>query len=66
METYGWGLGRLVVDLLEATRAPGVYLVAHSMGGLVARTFLQNESVLDDTHSAATDSIRVQLHYRKR
>ena len=54
METYGWGLGRLVVDLLEATGAPGVYLVAHSMGGLVARTFLQNESVLDDTHPDAT------------
>ncbi|MGE0258786.1 MAG: esterase/lipase family protein [Alphaproteobacteria bacterium] len=53
METYGWGLGRLVVDLLEATGAPGVYLVAHSMGGLVARTFLQNEAVLDDTHPEA-------------
>lgn len=53
METYGWGLGRLIVDLLEATGAPGVYLVAHSMGGLVARTFLQNEAVLDDTHPAA-------------
>jgi pimeloyl-ACP methyl ester carboxylesterase len=54
METYGWGLGRLVVDLLEATGAPGVYLVAHSMGGLVARTFLQNELVLDDTHPDAS------------
>jgi pimeloyl-ACP methyl ester carboxylesterase len=47
METYGWGLGRLIVDVLDATGAPGVYLVAHSMGGLVARTFLQNETVLD-------------------
>jgi hypothetical protein len=46
METYGWGLGRLIIDLLEATRASGVYLVAHSMG---ARTFLQNETVLDDS-----------------
>lgn len=53
METYGWGLGRLIVDLLDATKAPGIYLVAHSMGGLVARTFLQNERVLDDTHPAA-------------
>src|SRR3954451_17265083 len=50
METYGWGLGRLIVDLLNATEATGVYLVAHSMGGLVARTFLQNERALDDTH----------------
>jgi pimeloyl-ACP methyl ester carboxylesterase len=53
METYGWGLGRLIVDLLKATNAPGVYLVAHSMGGLVARTFLQNERVLDNTHPQA-------------
>lgn len=50
MEVYGFGLGRLVLDLLAATGAPGVYLVAHSMGGLVARTFLQNEAVLDDTN----------------
>jgi hypothetical protein len=49
METYGWGLGRLIIDLLDATGAPGVYLVAHSMGGLVARTFLQNATVLDDS-----------------
>jgi pimeloyl-ACP methyl ester carboxylesterase len=47
METYGWGLGRLIIDLLDATGASGVYLVAHSMGGLVARTFLQNKTVLD-------------------
>jgi hypothetical protein len=52
METYGWGLGRLILDLLDATGAPGVYLVAHSMGGLVARTFLQNETVLDDSNPA--------------
>jgi hypothetical protein len=50
METYGWGLGRLIVDLLKATKSSGVYLVAHSMGGLVARTFLQNEIVLDENH----------------
>lgn len=50
METYGWGLGRLIVDLLNVTQAQGVYLVAHSMGGLVARTFLQNDHVLDETH----------------
>jgi pimeloyl-ACP methyl ester carboxylesterase len=52
METYGWGLGRLILDLLDATGASGVYLVAHSMGGLVARTFLQNETVLDDSNPA--------------
>jgi hypothetical protein len=52
METYGWGLG-LVLDLLETTEAPGIYLVAHSMGGLVARTFLQNDAVPDgSTHPA--------------
>lgn len=51
MEAYGWGLGRLILDLLDATRAPGVYLVAHSMGGLVARTFLQNEAVLDGSRA---------------
>lgn len=53
METYGWGLGRLIVDLLDATGAPGVYLVAHSMGGLVARAFLQNETVLDGSSPAS-------------
>lgn len=51
METYGWGLGRLVTDVLKVTQAPGVYLVAHSMGGLVARTFLQNAKVLDKANS---------------
>jgi hypothetical protein len=50
METYGWGIGRLIVDLLDATGTDGVYIVAHSMGGLVARTFLQNEHPLDETH----------------
>jgi pimeloyl-ACP methyl ester carboxylesterase len=50
METYGWGLGRLVTDVLNVTKAKGVYLVAHSMGGLVARTFLQNREVLDGRH----------------
>jgi hypothetical protein len=50
METYGWGLGRLVTDVLKVTHAPEVYLVAHSMGGLVARTFLQNADVLDKSH----------------
>ena len=52
METYGWGLGRLILDLLDATGAHDVYLVAHSMGGLVARTFLQNETVLDNSNPA--------------
>jgi len=51
METYGWGLGRLVTDLLGVTGAKGVYLVAHSMGGLVARAFLQNDKVLDGSLS---------------
>ncbi len=47
MHAYGWGLGRLVLDLREATGAPFVNIVAHSMGGLVARTFLQNATVLE-------------------
>lgn len=47
MEAYGWGLGRLILDVLKVTEAPGVYLIAHSMGGLVARTFLQNAHVPD-------------------
>ncbi len=50
METFGWGLGRLILDLLDTTGADGVYVVAHSMGGLVARTFLQNEDVLERSH----------------
>lgn len=47
METYAWGLGKLISDIIDTTRAPGVYIVAHSMGGLVSRTFLQNKTVLD-------------------
>jgi hypothetical protein len=50
METYGWGLARLILDILDATGAPQVYLVAHSMGGLVARTLLQNDVLLDEEH----------------
>ncbi|MDB5377295.1 MAG: hypothetical protein JWR00_1741, partial [Rubritepida sp.] len=50
METYGWGLARLILDILDATGAPQVYLVAHSMGGLVARTLLQNDLPLDKEH----------------
>lgn len=56
METYAWGLGRLVHDILEATRADGVYLVAHSMGGLVARAFLQNAEVPDGSAFPADES----------
>lgn len=57
METYGWGLGRLICDVLGATCAEGVYLVAHSMGGLVARTFLQNEAVSNLTCGAVQNLI---------
>lgn len=52
MEAYAWGLGRLILDVLATTKATSVYLVAHSMGGLVARAFLQNKVVLDDTNSS--------------
>ena len=68
METYGWGLGRLIVDLLSATGASGVYLVAHSMGGLVARTFLQNEKVLDETHptlGANCDAVKALIEGKR-
>jgi pimeloyl-ACP methyl ester carboxylesterase len=58
METYGWGLARLIVDVLDATRADGIYLVAHSMGGLVARTFLQNEQVLDGTNDTRPEKFQ--------
>ncbi len=59
MQAYGWGLGRLVADLLAATGAPFVNIVAHSMGGLVARSFLQNETALDggSPHPAETTAV---------
>ena len=52
METFGRGLGELILRLRDRTcpddaarAAFKVYLVGHSMGGLVIRCFLQNESL---------------------
>src|SRR5262245_31674206 len=52
MEDFGKGLGRLILKLRdricadEAAKALfRVYLVGHSMGGLVIRCFLQNEQI---------------------
>ena len=64
METYAWGLGRLITDVLAATGAKQVYLVAHSMGGLVARAFLQNDDVLDGSgakQEGRCDAVKAML-----
>lgn len=52
METFGQGLSDLIVKLRDRVCASDadkalfkVYLVGHSMGGLVIRCFLQNEKV---------------------
>ena len=54
IETYATGLGNLILSLYDRLKDsvannPGrfkVYLVAHSMGGLICRCFLQNDSLL--------------------
>ncbi len=59
------GLGELIVQLrdqvcgndLEARSAFKVYLVAHSMGGLVCRCFLQNPAVGTDQVKALVDKV---------
>ena len=58
-------LGELIVSLrervcgddVEARAAFKVYLVAHSMGGLVCRAFLQNPDVSDPTVKALVDKV---------
>ena len=52
MEQFGEGLSRLILRLRDQVCGPGidraqfkVYLVGHSMGGLVIRCFLQNDNV---------------------
>ena len=69
METYAWGLGRLITDVLAATGAKQVYLVAHSMGGLVARAFLQNDDVLDGSgvgQEGRCDAVKAMLEGEER
>ncbi len=59
METLAEDLGDLILRIRdqvcaddEEKRRFKVHLVAHSMGGLVCRTFLQNESVGEQFHAA--------------
>lgn len=50
METYAARLALFLDGIRKAYGGIGdfdVYLVAHSMGGLIARTYLQNESLFD-------------------
>lgn len=65
MEAFGKGLGELILkvrDLAVANKANDIskdnfrcYLVAHSMGGLVCRTFLQNPQCGSDEARRAVD-----------
>jgi len=65
IEAAASGLGRLVLRLreqvcgedTEARAAFRVYLVAHSMGGLVCRCFLQNPAVADAEARALVDKV---------
>jgi hypothetical protein len=67
MEDYARGLGDLILRLREKVCTnkdnkitPAkfrVYLVAHSMGGLICRAFLQNPKLGDDAARAAVDKV---------
>lgn len=67
MEAFGKGLSELILkvrDLACANPANGItkstfrcYLVAHSMGGLVCRTFLQNPKCGSDEARRAVDKL---------
>jgi hypothetical protein len=67
IETYARGLSDLVLKvrtLVSERQGPGYdpatfrcYLVAHSMGGLVVRAFLQNRKLGDDTARACIDKV---------
>jgi PGAP1-like protein len=67
MEDYARGLSDLIVRLREKVCAnkankikPAnfrVYLVAHSMGGLICRAFLQNPKLGDDEARKAVDKV---------
>lgn len=47
IENYAEELRDFIVDVLAATKAKKVYLVAHSMGGLICRCYLQNRYMSD-------------------
>jgi PGAP1-like protein len=64
MEDFGKGLNKLIFKLRdricsdEADRSEfRVYLVGHSMGGLVIRCFLQNESVGEEAARKLVDKV---------
>lgn len=65
MEEFEKGLGELIVKLRdrvckddEKERAKfKVYLIGHSMGGLVIRTFLQNDAISDTTTKKLVDKV---------
>ncbi|QNN23324.1 hypothetical protein HED60_13910 [Planctomycetales bacterium ZRK34] len=66
IEEYARGLGRLILRLRERYRVQDsavdtqfrVYLIAHSMGGLVCRCFLQNDQLVDANESQAFSEAR--------
>jgi hypothetical protein len=64
MEDFGRGLSKLIIKLRnyicqdDAAKALfKVYLVGHSMGGLVIRCFLQNDNVGDPVAKACVDKV---------
>lgn len=65
IEKYAEGLSGLILKIrervcqknAEATKAFRVYLVAHSMGGLVCRCFLQNPAVGSDEARRLVDKV---------
>lgn len=65
IETYAEGLNALIARVRKQVCLSGkvkpedfkVYLVAHSMGGLVCRSFLQNEALGDAINRKAVDKV---------
>ncbi len=64
MEDFGRGLSKLILTLRDRICAEPaekdkfkVYLVGHSMGGLVIRCFLQNDEVGDPAARACVDKV---------
>ena len=65
MTEFGEGLGELIVKVRDRVCGDDenerkkfkVYLVGHSMGGLVIRTFLQNDKISDRKTKALVDKV---------
>ena len=64
MEDFGLGLSKLIIKLRDricsddaAKALFKVYLVGHSMGGLVIRCFLQNDQIGDASARACVDKV---------